>query len=148
MIPIFQTIVHKKKGTCLQAAIASLLEMPISKVPNFIAAKDWFHALYEFLTKNGLEFLGTAYNTRTSTCGEVFDNQLDRLRKYPGVKGIFMATVNSAVFPECTHAVLIDKDLNIVHDPNPSNKGRKNYPGHEQIGSNGIISAFIINHKT
>ncbi len=45
----------------------------------------------------------------------------------------------------CTHAVIIDKNYNIVHDPNHNNEGLSSYPMAEELGYNGIINIYLIN---
>lgn len=43
MKPINQTIFKPPHGNCLQAAIASIFELPLDKVPNFMERKsDWW----------------------------------------------------------------------------------------------------------
>jgi hypothetical protein len=44
-----------------------------------------------------------------------------------------------------THAVLIDKDYNIVHDPNPAYQEILNYPLANLLGYNGILDVYLIN---
>ena len=39
-----------------------------------------------------------------------------------GVNGYFYAGVHSQTFKDVSHAVIVDMDLNIVHDPNPNQK--------------------------
>lgn len=54
---IEQTIPFEKDsgvpGNCLQAAVASLLELPIAAVPHFVLFDDWFNALSTFATDKG-----------------------------------------------------------------------------------------------
>ena len=48
----------------------------------------------------------------------------DILEVDKGVNGYWLATVASVFHSGgVTHSVIIDKDLNVVHDPNPNNKG-------------------------
>jgi hypothetical protein len=57
MRPQKQTILHSEKenGNCLQACIASLLDMPIDDVPHFAdhRGSDWFDKMNEWLIKQG-----------------------------------------------------------------------------------------------
>lgn len=151
MIPVFQTVVDKTKGNCMQAAMASLFEVELEKVPNFIEYEHWFHPFYEFIKEQGAEYDGCLYN------GDKVLKEFkpEQIKNYPGINGFFYASVYSPKYydpntPEgrnTTHAVIIDKDLNIVHDPNPAYKGLKHYPCHEQMGHNGILHIYLINRQ-
>ena len=51
---VFQSRIEKKHGTCMQAAIASLFEMFLDDVPNFIEMGDeWFYNLRKFYKEKG-----------------------------------------------------------------------------------------------
>lgn len=138
MYKIYQTIVDRHHGNCMQAAIASLFELPLNKVPNFIELGDqWFMIMYNFIKEQGYEFTGTLYNynrfriinnkkgVKTANLKTIFY----KLKRMEGVNGYFFASVYSPKYynpnedPATTHAVIIDKNLNIVHDVNPENKG-------------------------
>lgn len=149
MIPIYQTVVDKNKGNCMQAAMASLFEIPLEKVPNFIEHEHWFHPFYDLIREQGAEYDGCLYNGP-----EVLKEfKPEQIKDQPGINGFFYASVYSPKYFDpsldraalTTHAVIIDKDFNIVHDPNPSNKGLKLYPLHEQMGYNGILHIYLIN---
>lgn len=55
MIPVFQTKFGHPDGNCGSAAVASILELPISEVPD-LKGEDggWFVVLLEFLRGRGL----------------------------------------------------------------------------------------------
>lgn len=58
MKPVYQTIMSAPYGNCMQAAIASILELPLNDVPNFVVSGDlWAEALDEFLAAYGLQSL-------------------------------------------------------------------------------------------
>lgn len=42
MKPVNQTQFKPPDGDCLSACIASILELPLNKVPNYIAYDNWF----------------------------------------------------------------------------------------------------------
>ena len=104
MKPVFQTVIYKGKGNCMQAAIASLLELELEQVPNFILyGKDWF-GIYEcFMRYFGYEINGVEKNLKIGS----------------PINGCFYASVESKLFENTTHAVLINDDGVVVHDPNP-----------------------------
>lgn len=56
MIKIYQTVVNNFQGNCMQAAVASLLELPIEKIPNFITFSDPYLRMIKFLRKYKYEF--------------------------------------------------------------------------------------------
>ena len=56
MIPVYQTKFGRLKGNCLQAAFASVLELPLEEVPNFSEwgpGKFWFDPTVEWLHSVG-----------------------------------------------------------------------------------------------
>ncbi len=68
-----------------------------------------------------------------------------------GVDGYFYASVYSPKYynpndnPPVTHAVIIDKNLNIIHDVNPENSNVITYPEADKLKYNGILDVFMIN---
>lgn len=112
MTPQHLTISSPVNGDCLRACVASLLDMPIKKVPNFVANGrgnngKWFshpkRGLNMFLWNHGYEYIG--YSPATLA-----------VKNYKGVKGYFIGVVDSVNFKGSTHAVIF-KGLELVHDP-------------------------------
>jgi len=123
MKPVFQTIVDKGNGNCMQAVIASLFNLELYMVPNFIEFRnDTFTKLNDFLDDIGFKF----YYMRT----EEYDVDLIKEVTYfdRGINGYFFGVIKSRTYQDATHAVVIDKDLNIIHDPNPNQKALKLHP--------------------
>lgn len=66
MTPVTQTRLHIKdrdgsviqKGNCFQAAVASIMDLPLEEVPNFIEYSDdeWFEKFIGFLDSMGYEY--------------------------------------------------------------------------------------------
>lgn len=152
MTPVFQTIVDPGKGNCMQAAIASLFDLKLEEVPNFVEHKEWFPVLYKFIESQGAEFDGTLYNHGKDVLPEF---RVEKIKDLPGINGYFYAAVYSPKYwnkdkEEChqiTHAVIVDKDLNIVHDPNLEYDGLTKYPMADELGHNGILCVYMINRK-
>jgi hypothetical protein len=48
-------------GNCMAAAIASVLELPLEDVPNFVAFPDWWGQLERFLGERGLGAVDLPY---------------------------------------------------------------------------------------
>jgi len=119
MKPIFQTIVDKDHGNCEQAVIASLLELELNDVPNFIEhqEKSWFTSVVGFLHSKGFD--ACCINRRRNESTE-FLQRVARFDK--GYKGCFYASVSSQTFKDVKHAVIVDENLKIIHDPNPNQK--------------------------
>lgn len=125
MKKIFQTIVDRGSGNCMQAAIASLFDMELDEVPNFI----------EFNENAGFEVMKFVHSLGYEYCNILRDtpgNGTEMLKKVAkfdgGVNGFFYASVNSQTFEGVSHAVIVNKDLEIVHDPNPNQKAMKLTP--------------------
>ncbi|MFI1535557.1 hypothetical protein [Streptomyces anandii] len=57
MKPVTQTIFYDdpdgRPGNCLQAAVASLLELPLDDVPHFLLHADWDERMVAFCTRHG-----------------------------------------------------------------------------------------------
>lgn len=167
MNKVYQTIVDKGSGNCMQAAFASLFDKKLEDVPNFIEIKDgWFKVLWDFLHKNDYEYNGMLHNKKyTTLCTPTHEcfNELKwhkrsimtpkKLYKEEGVNGLFYAAVMSPKYftwrDYTTHAVIIDKDYNIVHDPNEEYNAKefKQYPLTSILGYNGVIDVMLINPK-
>lgn len=123
MKKVYQSRIEKNHGTCMQAAIASLFEMFIEDVPNFIELEGrWFYAMSDFYKERGYELC--CFNPQgkielTKQC----------LEADGGINGFWAASVVSInLGKDVTHAVIIDKDMNVVHDPNPNNYGHVYLP--------------------
>lgn len=108
MIPVDQTIVTGTEGDCVRATVATLLNLPIDAVPHFIRFTDdqWWGVYCAFMWALGWEVLG-AESKGTP------DPALS-------LNGYFDASVPSRTFPGKSHAVVIDCDGVVVHDPNPN----------------------------
>lgn len=144
MNKIYQTR-HKegtKRGNCMQAAIASLLELPLHQVPDFILFDDPLDKLIEFVKQKGYSYEGHI---------GWHDDNINEIINHKGINGLFYAVVYSPSHYDIdskevfTHAVICDKEFNIVHDPNPAYKKIYKYPEFDRIGNNGIVKVYLIN---
>ena len=113
MKPVFQTMTHDNRGDCHRAAVASIFDLEIEQVPHFRLFDDdtWGDVFYFFLWSIGYELMGTAYLTTE-----------DRPHCYADINGYYLATVPSKTFPDKTHAVIINRQGMVAHDPNPNKK--------------------------
>jgi hypothetical protein len=156
MTPVYQTIVDPGKGNCLQAVVASLLDLHLDDVPHFISFEDkWFEAYFNFLEEKGIEYHGCIENPRQlGYCGE---DRYGLIKELPGINGFFEATVYSPNYFNgedylkggrvVHHAVIIDRDFKIVHDPNPAYKDLINYPLAERLQYNGVVYFYDLQQK-
>jgi hypothetical protein len=160
MYKIYQTIIDKDYGNCMQAAVASLFELSLNDVPNFnLLGQDWFREFYALIKKHGYDYDGCLYNynkyriinKRKGLSTVHLKTRFNKIKQMKGVKGYFFASVyspkyyNSNEDPAITHAVIIDKNLNIVHDVNPKNTNIISYPESKLLKYNGILDIFMIN---
>lgn len=135
----------------MQAAIATLFGKELDDVPNFIEhGEDWSTVFFNYAMSEGYRFEATLYNFDAHPDINRDGNRFDELKDYEGVNGLFYAAVFSPGFyhPDqkspVKHAVLVDKELNIVHDPNPNYEGIEKYPRADEIGCGGITEVFIL----
>lgn len=124
MIKITQTIVGREKGTCMQAAVASLYELPLDKVPLFEGKEqNWAVELFNFMKSQHPEGKLPLWKERSTT-----EQMLTLVREDKGINGYFFAIVPSQTFEGVTHAVVVDENLKVVHDPNPNRLAEKLTP--------------------
>ena len=111
MIKVYQTRISNTDGNCAQATIASLLNLKLKDVPDFVRnhhIKPMNPEIIKFLQSKG-------FNTQ-------YAKPPKKLIRNKGKNGYFYAIVHSQTFNNTQHAVVIDKHLNIIHDPNPNGK--------------------------
>lgn len=113
MKPVFQSCVDKNKGDCLRAVVASVFDLELDQVPHFgLFEKGWFNVYYYFLLGMGYQFKGTCH---LKCRKKLFEKGI-----YKDINGVFIGTVPSKSFKNRRHAVVINKDGLIIHDPNPN----------------------------
>lgn len=146
MKKVYQKIVDKGHGDCMRAVVASLLELELEEVPNFIELGDlWFPEMHKFFHLRGYTLEGCLYQ---------HNNEMHEIKNYQGINGLFWGGVYSPKYYNpndsvpVTHAVIIDKNYNIVHDPNPSYQNIKSYPMADKIGNNGVYNVWLFEKIT
>jgi len=123
MKKVYQTIVEKGKGNCQQAVIASLFELDLEEVPHFIEYQEaWYDKMEEFVKSKGYP------NLRCFQVVNSMDLNFKVLEQDGGINGYWSAAVKSQTFENTLHAVVIDKNMNVVHDPNPNQRALKLKP--------------------
>jgi hypothetical protein len=125
MTKVYQRRVCPRDGDCAQAAIASLFELEIEEVPDFVrlhgADNPQSVQVMNFIKEKGYEY--PSYCGPWLLDGKPNTELLIKAAKFDeGINGYFYATVQSQTYKNVYHAVVVDTDLNIVHDPNPNEK--------------------------
>ena len=106
MKPVDQTRFYDKdkslRGNCMQAAVASILELPLDAVPNFIEEEAGFWPSFTtFLRSRGFIYLD--------------------LHEHPsGPDCFYLASGDS---PRAIKHTVIYRNGRLVHDPHPSRAG-------------------------
>lgn len=120
MKPVNQTIVSVKDGDCTRACLASILDLPIDAVPNFMRfGAGWFNIFWAFIRALGYKYHGTGWvKSKEKPCGHV-------LSKSPNIRGYVIASVPSRTFPNVGHSVVMNLKGLVVHDPNPNKAWEK-----------------------
>lgn len=108
MTPVKQTIFGSKKGNCLTACFASMLNIPVDHVPNW-GVDIAYSAINMFLSNYGF------YHVSVSVY-----NLEKQLSQYQGYFLLFGESFSEI----CDHAVIY-KDCNLFFDPMPNGKGLK-----------------------
>jgi len=97
-----------KWGNCLQAAVASALELDLDQVPHFVQdhhdhGRHWWSAVLDFLDRHGMRLA-------------------DADPEHPPAGELCLAVGTSPRGPEIRHAVLL-RDGALAWDPHPSRDG-------------------------
>jgi len=105
MIKVDQTKIHSEStnGNCFAACLASILEIPLSDVPEFEdMGKEWFPNFYKWVEKKWLYAL--------------------RLEKEFIFPGLYLVMGTSPRNKSINHQVIY-KNGKMVHDPHPLREG-------------------------
>lgn len=119
MTPVFQTVVDKDNGNCMQAAIASMFDMELDDVPNFVewsSSSEWYFRYCDFMESMG-------FDVETVSCNLELISKIELYRELANqiaVSGAIYASVKSSIFDGGAHAVLINNVGVVIHDPNPN----------------------------
>lgn len=121
MTPIDQMTVDQGRGDCMRAVVASLFDLELDQVPHFRlydikenrgnSDRSWFNIFTNFISCLGYDF---EYYLRSYKKKE--------LEAKHSIDGYFYAAVHSKTFENTKHAVIINLDGIVVHDPSPNKK--------------------------
>lgn len=105
--------VEEQRGNCLQAVIASLLDLPLDAVPHFVqdhvdsdGCKDWWDSLVEFVRSHG-------WNPYAAV----------PVSDYPDQHLFVSGPSPRGVGDDGLWHVVIYRSGEMVHDPHPSREG-------------------------
>lgn len=111
---VFQKILNDDPsglpGDCLRACVVNVSGLDYDAVPHFVTSDDWWLSLLGFAFKND---------------AEIFYIDQSRWNYFPTPDAELYIAIGQSPRGERKHAVLVDKDLNLVHDPYPSGNGVK-----------------------
>lgn len=115
MKKVYQTIIDSENGDCMQAVVASLFELELDALPNYVEHENWGELFDKTYAENGYPDY-VYFDTRNLSL-----KLIKEILEYDGgINGFFYATVMSQTLKGVTHAVVIDKNCKVVHDPNPN----------------------------
>jgi len=138
MTPVDQSIFEDGKGNCLSACVASLLDLPLSEVPNF-AEMDYFAGLESWLAERQIRSFTVRFAEPTHCSMAYFGYSPHLLLVWGGS-------------PRCDasgkrkqHAAIGRGNgygIEVVHDPHPSRDGLVNICGLMVLMSNTLPSGI------
>lgn len=140
MKPVFQTIIDEKRGNCLSAALASILEIDLAAVPNFmeIAGTDGdFHSLVdEWLASKGWAWFRTIELRQDRGEGKLAVGRLPEhgaeMIRHRVAEGVFCLATGKSPRGEWCHSVVGRMvggfNFELLHDPHPSGAGLDGLP--------------------
>lgn len=147
----------------MAAVYATLLNLQLEDVPNFVTYGDaWFDHCNSFLSGHNYEYSEYVINPNRPDVKHfnpdtnMFPTSLDGFDSFDGYydavvisPGFFEPDKHDFMIedpPMPLHAVVIDKDFNIVHDPNPGYENEP-YPLADTLKFNGVIGVTIWSKK-
>lgn len=122
MIPLTQTIIDDNRGDCFRTCVASILELPLDQVPNFVESSDMNKACYDWLKERGLGCVRMYFSDHEDMKHVYFDG--DAYPAYCIMSGV--SPRPRADGGEKWHAVVGSAwgwGVKMVHDPHPSRDG-------------------------
>lgn len=120
MRKVFQSNVDQGTGDCARAVMASLFDKELEEMPAFFPDHTQSYEIVNYYKSLG--YTPTFFNRKPKNyrlqSGELCPT-IEEVAKFDGgINGYFYASVPSQTFENGSHAVVVDINLNIVHDPN------------------------------
>ena len=148
---VYQRLVDAGNGDCMKCAIATLLNLKYEEVPHFLEFENPNSGMINFMLDKGFDFECCLYNYPNSEYSTI-----EKLKDFKGINGLFYASVFSPKYykeengiegHQVTHAVVINKNFEIVFDPNREYKNIKEYPASDKLGYKGIKNIYLFTPK-
>lgn len=148
---VYQRLVDPGNGDCMKCAVSTLLRLNYENTPHFLEFESPNSEMINFIMSKGYDFEGCLYNYPDSEYSTI-----NKLKDFEGINGLFYASVFSPKYydekvgpagHQITHAVLINKEYEIVFDPNKEYEYLDNYPAADYLGFNGIKNVYIFTQK-
>ena len=132
---VLQKTVKKGSGDCARAAMATLFGKKLDEIPQFFPDSKQTWNIFKYFKNEG--YKPTFYKRNENKVS------LEEVAKYDGgINGYFYASVPSQTFKNGNHAVIVDTELNVVHDPNPNQLALKLKP--EDVASIIVVKDWMI----
>lgn len=139
MIKVDQNNVNKGNGNCMQAVLASLFEVNLSDAINVMDYPDpgWHIPFMEWVESVGYSYIGVMNSADKK------DETYSDLLNLESVRDHFYGVVPSRNFEGVTHAVVINRNGVVVHDPNPDRK----WLGVDVVDSGDLIYWYLFEKR-
>ena|ERR1043166_9715325 len=137
MKPVLQTVFDRHKGNCLSAAIASVLEIDISEVPNFeVLNGDFISRVNEWLRPRGYAWFRTIQPRLSRGEGLQDVGRLpeagNEFVHHPIAEGALCLATGKSPRGERCHSVVGRMvggyNFEMLHDPHPDGEGIEGLP--------------------
>ena len=131
MIPVTQSDTSSTTGDCLRATVASLFELKVEQVPHFqlYHVDIWWDVFVSFIWGLGYEVTDVVSN---------LDTPIE-----PTLQNHVLGSVKTNYEGNLSHAVILDTEGVVVHDPLPN----KFNQGKNAIQENILIDWFLITKR-
>lgn len=132
MIPVTQDI-FGEEGNCLASCVASIFELPLREVPNFVAKGgdgSWFGRLWDFVRARGYEVVPyhipnqpTLQKCEMNETLHALELKFDNLPEHLKALTLHPYHILSGPAARGFHHACIGWNGNNIHDPHPSRAG-------------------------
>lgn len=103
-------------GDCLKTAVAGMLGLMYEDVPHFALYRSWWDTMRRYARRLGGDF--ACFIPVDGSMRDLYRSDID----VDATGDMFLASGPSPRGP-FWHTVIVDVDLNLVHDPHPSGAG-------------------------
>ena len=125
MKPVNQTICNFKNGNCMQACVASILEVDLDQVPNFMefGPDEYLKTITEWCKSLGVIVINIDFAIKHDDVFELFEDS-------------YLIASGKSPRDETKNHAVVWKNGSIVHDPHPDKTGL--------VGEPESFSVFVV----